>query len=200
MFLHIAKIYKPFEFDNAYNEFRNRYPEAAHFLDERDSLDRWTRAYCSKTRYNIMTTNGVESINARLLEERKLPIIALLDSLQKLASCRLEFDVRDRGHSAIVDLESKRCTCRVFDIDRIPCAHAIAASWLAKIDIYDLCSEYYSTMSWCMDYSETVYPVPEENEWPRNINFPLVLPPLVKKRVGRRKQNRIPSIDEFSKK
>ncbi|XP_073037013.1 uncharacterized protein [Primulina eburnea] len=64
----------------------NRYPEAAQYLDERDSLDRWTRAYCPKTRYNIMTTNGVESINARLLEERKLPIIALLDSLQKLAS------------------------------------------------------------------------------------------------------------------
>ncbi|XP_073037446.1 uncharacterized protein [Primulina eburnea] len=111
----------------------------------------------------------------------------------------LEFDVRSRGHSAIVDLESKRCTCRVFDIDRIPCAHAITASWLAKIDLYDMCSEYYSTMSWCMGYSETVYPVPEENEWSRNINFPLVLPPLLEKKVGRRKQNRIPSIGEFSK-
>ncbi|XP_075475752.1 uncharacterized protein LOC142511124 [Primulina tabacum] len=239
MFLRIAKIYKGIEFDIAYNEFRNRYPEAAQYLDERDSIDRWTRAYCPKTHYNIMTTNGVESINARLLEERKLPIIALLDSLQKLTSSwfaryrhasiasnsnmtptiegilrskftdaqgmqvfelgRLEFDVRSRGHSAIVDLESKRCTCRVFDIDRIPCAHAIAASGLAKIDLYDTCSEYYSTMSWCMAYSETVYPVPEENEWPRNINFPFVLPPLLEKRVGRRKQNRIPSIGEFSK-
>ncbi|XP_075483807.1 uncharacterized protein LOC142523961 [Primulina tabacum] len=218
---------------------RNRYPEAAQYLDERDSLDRWTRAYCPKTRYNIMTTNGVESINARLLEERKLPIIALLDSLQKLASSwfacyrhtsiasntnltptiegilrsrftdaqgmqvfelgRMQFDVRSRGHSAIVDLESKRCTCRVFDIDRIPCAHAIAASWLANIDLYDMCSQYYSTMSWCMAYSETVYLVPKENEWPRNINFPLVLPPLLEKRVGRRKQNRFPSIGEFSK-
>ncbi|XP_073051315.1 uncharacterized protein [Primulina eburnea] len=148
MFLHIAKIYKTFEFDIAYNEFRNRYPEAAQYLDERDSLDRWTRAYCPKTRYNIMTTNWVESINARLLEEKKLPIIALLDSLQRLASSwfaryrhasiasninltptiegilrsrftdaqgmqvfelgRMEFDVRSRGHSAIVDLESKR--------------------------------------------------------------------------------------------
>ncbi|XP_075478800.1 uncharacterized protein LOC142519650 [Primulina tabacum] len=239
MFLHIAKIYKTFEFDIAYNDFRNRYPEAAQYLDERESLDRWTRAYCPKTSYNIMTTNGVESINARLLEERKLPIIALLDSLQKLASswfaryrhasiasntnltptiegnlrsrftdaqgmqffelgC-LEFDVRSRGHSAIVDLESKRCTCRVFDIDRISCAHAIAASWLAKIDLYDMCSEYYFTMSWCMAYSETVYPVPEENEWPHNINFPLVLPHLLEKRVGTRKQNRIPLIGEFSK-
>ncbi|XP_073045810.1 uncharacterized protein [Primulina eburnea] len=86
MFLRIAKIYKTFEFDIAYNDFRNRYPEAAQYLDERHSLDRWTRVYCPKTRYNIMTTNGVESINARLLEERKLPIISLLDSLQKLAS------------------------------------------------------------------------------------------------------------------
>ncbi|XP_073037045.1 uncharacterized protein [Primulina eburnea] len=211
---------------------RNIWMRETHLID---GLER----YCPKTHYNIMTTNGVESINARLLEERKLPIIALLDSLQRLASSwfaryrhvsiasntnltptiegilrsrftdaqgmqvfelgRMEFDVRSRGHSAIVDLESKRCTCRVFDIDRIPCAHAIAASWLANIDLYDMCSRYYSTMSWCMADSETVYPVPEENEWPRNINFPLVLPPLLEKRVGRRKQNRFPSIGEFSK-
>ncbi|XP_073120890.1 uncharacterized protein [Henckelia pumila] len=239
LFLQIAKIYKQNEFDIAYSDFRKRYPEAAQFLDERDTLDRWTRAYCPNTRYNIMTTNGVESINARLLEERKLPIISLLDSLQRLTSSwfvryrnasvaantnltptiegilrsrftdaqgmqvfelgRLEFDVRSGRHSAIVDLESKRCTCRVFDIDRVPCSHAIAASWLAKIDLYQLCSEYYSTMTWCMAYSETVYPVPEESEWPRNINFPVVLPPCLEKRVGRKKQKRIPSIGEFSK-
>ncbi|XP_073121248.1 uncharacterized protein [Henckelia pumila] len=84
MFLQIAKIYKQNEFDVAYSDFRKRYPEAAQFLDERDTLDRWTRAYCPNTRYNILTTNGVESINARLLEERKLPIISLLDSLQRL--------------------------------------------------------------------------------------------------------------------
>ncbi|XP_075507446.1 protein FAR-RED IMPAIRED RESPONSE 1-like [Primulina tabacum] len=79
MFLHIAKIYKHVEFDIVYNDFRMRYHEAAQFLDERDSLDRWTRAYCPKTCYNIMTTNGVDSINAILLEEMKLPIITLLD-------------------------------------------------------------------------------------------------------------------------
>ncbi|XP_073120813.1 uncharacterized protein [Henckelia pumila] len=86
LFLQIEKIYKQNKFDIAYSDFRKRYPEAAQFLDERDTLDRWTRAYCPNTRYNIMTTNGVESINARLLEERKLPIISLLDSLQRLAS------------------------------------------------------------------------------------------------------------------
>ncbi|KZV50246.1 hypothetical protein F511_03200 [Dorcoceras hygrometricum] len=33
-----------------------------------------------------MTTNGVESINARLRDERQLPIVALLESLQKLTT------------------------------------------------------------------------------------------------------------------
>ncbi|XP_073138078.1 uncharacterized protein [Henckelia pumila] len=239
IFLQIAKIYKQNKFDVAYSDFRKRYPEAAQFLDERDTLDRWTRAYCPNTRYNIMTTNGVESINARLLEERKLSITSLLDSLQRLTSSwfvryrnasiaantnltptiegilrsrftdaqgmkffklgRLEFDVWSGRHSAIVDLESKRCTCRVFDMDRFTCAHAIAASWLANIDLYQLCSEYYSMMTWFMAYSETVYPVLEESEWPRNIIFSVVLPPCVEKRVGRKKQNRIPWIGEFSR-
>ncbi|KZV15516.1 hypothetical protein F511_41119, partial [Dorcoceras hygrometricum] len=71
---------------------------------------------------------------------------------------RHEFEVRNSAHTPIVDLESKRCTCREFDIDRIPCSHAIAASCLSNFDFYSLCSEYYSVMLWSLAYADPIRP------------------------------------------
>ncbi|XP_073046153.1 uncharacterized protein [Primulina eburnea] len=237
MFMRLAKIYKQTDFDLEYEKFKKIYLDAAKFLDESDSFDRWTRAYSPRSRYNIMTTNGVESINARLREERQLPIIALLNSLQTLTTSwfsryrnasvasttnftptvesivrerfnigrgyqvyelgRLEFDVRSATNNEIVDLESKRCTCREFDIDKIPCSHAIAASYFCDVNFYSLCTEYYSVMIWSLAYSEPIYPVLNQNEWP--LDDLLVLLPVIKRRRGRKKQNRFPSVGEFGR-
>ncbi|XP_050111795.1 uncharacterized protein LOC126590369 [Malus sylvestris] len=43
---------------------------------------RWARAHFSGKRYNMMTTNIAESMNAKLKDARKLPIIALADHLR----------------------------------------------------------------------------------------------------------------------
>ncbi|XP_073314706.1 uncharacterized protein [Primulina huaijiensis] len=178
IFMRLAKIYKQIDFDLGYEKYKKIYLDAAKFLDESDSLDRWTRAYSPRSRYNIMTTNDVESINARLREERQLPIIALLNYLQTLTTSwfssyrnasivsttnftptvesilgekfnigrgyqvyglgRLEFNVRSATNSDIVDLESKRCTCREFDTNKIPCSHANAASYFCDVNFYSL--------------------------------------------------------------
>ncbi|XP_075475691.1 uncharacterized protein LOC142509635 [Primulina tabacum] len=82
----VNENYKQIDFDLEYEMFKKIYPNGATFLDESDSLDQWTRAYSPRSGYNIMTTNDVESINARLCEERQLPIIALLNSLQTLTA------------------------------------------------------------------------------------------------------------------
>ncbi|XP_075491026.1 uncharacterized protein LOC142529381 [Primulina tabacum] len=237
MFMQLAKIYKQTEFDLEYEKFKKIYPDAAKFLDESDLLDRWTRAYSPRSRYNIMTTNDVGSINVRLREERKLPIIALLNSLQTLTTSwfsryrnasvasitnftptvesilcerfnigrgyqvyelgHLEFDVRSATNSDLVDLESKRCTCREFDIDKIPCSHAIAASYFCDVNFYSLCFEYYYVMIWYLAYSEPIYHVLNQNEWP--LDDMLVLPHVIKRRRGRKKQNRFPSVGEFGR-
>ncbi|XP_073120772.1 uncharacterized protein [Henckelia pumila] len=186
-----------------------------------------------------MTTNGVESINSRLRYDRELPIISLLDALQKVTSgwftryrnaaneCttsvtpsvekilrerfilsqtmhveelnEMEYHVTGHGHNEIVDFGSKSCTCRVFDIDRIPCVHAIEASFKAKIGCYDLCSEYYSSNTWALAYAQTVYPVPEKCDWTVNNPEFHVLPPDLKIRRGRRTTNRIPFVGEFGR-
>ncbi|CAN6700687.1 unnamed protein product [Malus baccata var. baccata] len=45
---------------------------------------RWARAHFSGKRYNMMTTNIAESMNAKLKDARKLPIIALTDHLRSI--------------------------------------------------------------------------------------------------------------------
>ncbi|KZV45441.1 hypothetical protein F511_40351 [Dorcoceras hygrometricum] len=52
-------------------------------------------------------------------------------------------------------------------------------------------------MLWSLAYADPIYPVPDHNEWPRHDTF--VLPPVVKRRRGRKKLNRLPSIGEFSR-
>ena len=41
---------------------------------------------------------------------------------------KLEFEVKMCEEHVIVCLEKKTCTCKEFDIEEIPCIHAIAAA------------------------------------------------------------------------
>ncbi|XP_073152705.1 uncharacterized protein [Henckelia pumila] len=85
-FARIAHLYTSSEFDSQYADMKSRYPQLAAYLEEHTCFEKWCRSYCPSSRYNIMTTNGVESINSRLRYDRELPIISLLDALQKVTS------------------------------------------------------------------------------------------------------------------
>ncbi|TMX04588.1 hypothetical protein EJD97_007067 [Solanum chilense] len=38
-----------------------------------------------------------------------------------------KFSVTGHGDVATVDLQRRTCTCKIFDLDKIPCPHAMAA-------------------------------------------------------------------------
>ncbi|XP_075521367.1 uncharacterized protein LOC142554590 [Primulina tabacum] len=173
------------------------YKNAHHeFLDENDSLDQWTRAYSPRSRYQnasiASTTNFTPTIESILRERYNFG-----RGYQVYELGRLQFDVRSATNSDIGDLESKRCTFREFEIDKIPCSHEIAASYFCDVNFYSLCSEYYSVMIWSLAYSETIYHVLNQNEWP--VDDMLVLPPVIKRIRGRKKQNRFSSVREFGR-
>lgn len=191
-----------------------------------------------------MTTNGVESINARLKMERELPILALLDAILKVVSfwfnkhrnvvemamhrttltqfayqvvwnnftlsqClkstqleKFKYLVSGGKIDEIVDFCEYSCSCKRFQLDKLPCAHAIAAMDQAKLTIFELFSPFY-TWSMCYSaYADTLYQVPHSREWiiPDDISNIVVLPQNVEKRWGRAKSQRIPSVGEFQRK
>ncbi|KAK4854861.1 hypothetical protein QYF36_001975 [Acer negundo] len=47
-------------------------------------VDKFTRAYCSKNRYRMMSTQIVESMNSILLDLRKRPIAALTEQIRDM--------------------------------------------------------------------------------------------------------------------
>ncbi|KAK2646235.1 hypothetical protein Ddye_021430 [Dipteronia dyeriana] len=55
--------------------------------------------------------------------------------------------VKDGKHDGLVDIEHRMCTCRNWDLDQLPCDHAIAVARFTKTNFNSLCHEYYNT-SW----------------------------------------------------
>ncbi|XP_019057484.1 PREDICTED: uncharacterized protein LOC109116471 [Tarenaya hassleriana] len=134
---------------------------------------------------DICLGKTVEWFNRHLLEagradesQKLTPIIykelheryerACTFDVQELNRVTDEFEVRDdKSRRHLVNLGERTCGCRMFDVDRYPCSHAIAAAhMIGKGDmIYDLCSEYYTRDTWHMAYQETVYPVSDYCDW-----------------------------------
>jgi hypothetical protein len=87
----------------------------------------------------------------------------------------------------IVDFSENSCTCREFQLNRMPCVHATRAACLRGTSLYDLCSPYYTSVYWMGAYSETIYPVSREVDWvvPNEITSTPILPPVVRRPPGR---------------
>ncbi|XP_062111906.1 uncharacterized protein LOC133823254 [Humulus lupulus] len=114
---------------------------------------------------------------------------------------QFEYEVTGKENDAIIDLGQRQCSCRVFDLDQLPCVHALSSYEQAGIEVYDLCSNYYKLETWALAYVDTIYPVPQQEDW--DINevkvLPKVLPPNVQIKRGRAKLKRIPSVGEGKK-
>ncbi|XP_015158941.1 uncharacterized protein [Solanum tuberosum] len=81
-----------------------------------------------------------------------------------------KFSVTGHGDVATVDLQRRICTCRIFDLDKIPCPHAMAAlraQYGADFgnQIYEYSSPYYSVEKYIVTYCEKIHPVPPEDSW-----------------------------------
>ncbi|GKD44768.1 transposase, MuDR, MULE transposase domain protein, partial [Tanacetum coccineum] len=71
---------------------RNEFPLAFHVVVQPDAYhklieagpQRWSRAHCLLIRYNYMTSNSVESVNACSILNRKLPITMLTETYREM--------------------------------------------------------------------------------------------------------------------
>ena len=69
-----------------------------------------------------------------------------------------EFNVKYVGISDQVNLQTRSCICRMFDLDHIPCAHAIAACRCGNISCYTMCFQYYMKNLLISSYLNSIYP------------------------------------------
>ncbi|XP_062102908.1 uncharacterized protein LOC133813891 [Humulus lupulus] len=101
----------------------------------------------------------------------------------------------------VVDLEQHMCTCNEFQLEGIPCAHAIATIESKYLDKYKFCSNWYKNSVLKQTYAGSINPLPDKVDWsvPDEIKGDSMKAPKFKVKQGRPKKKRIPSTGEFPK-
>lgn len=79
-----CKAYTAEEFDRAISDIRVYRNGTAYNKLLEAGFDKWSRAHCTGNRYNYMTSNSAESINALTRDVRKVPITMLMEWYRKL--------------------------------------------------------------------------------------------------------------------
>ncbi|XP_059298071.1 uncharacterized protein LOC132050718 [Lycium ferocissimum] len=114
-------------------------------------------------------------------------------------STEFVYTVHDGGRRFILDLSSKTCSCRMFQLDEIPCPHAWAVIKKKNLVAEDYCSDLFKPATVLKTYDIPVDPLPDEREWniPNHILEDVVLPPRYKRPPGRPKKRRDKPLSEL---
>ncbi|XP_020272593.1 uncharacterized protein LOC109847765 [Asparagus officinalis] len=90
-----------------------------------------------------------------------------------------------------IDLENRTCTCRAWDVTRIPCLHACAVIIYMKRDVYQYCDWFMSVETFKKSYDEILYPIPDYEKRSVPKDEIQILLPITTKRRGRNRTRRI---------
>ncbi|XP_074265891.1 uncharacterized protein LOC141588344 [Silene latifolia] len=141
------------------------------------------------TRQHVADSWPDEGICPNIMNELK---VLKKDSRTCLAyrSGRGEFEVHDgRTTKLHVSLNKRTCACGLWEINGIPCKHAIRAILSAKRDPVDYVSEWYSVRRYKEAYGMSINPIPDSEQWPM-FDVPCLEPPTLRRSIGRPSRNR----------
>lgn len=98
----------------------------------------------------------------------------------------------------VVNMKDKKCTCRRYDLEKIPCAHAIAAGEKRKVSRISMCHSYYHKSYLCNAYANAIMPRDFGKPVPDDVATKICLPPEARQQPGRPKKSRIKSSLEIA--
>ncbi|GKB18469.1 hypothetical protein Tco_0852392 [Tanacetum coccineum] len=100
-----------------------------------------------------------------------------------------EFEVRKLNAGFGVNLETHKCTCRLWDLTGIPCIHGVAAYAYLMKDPAEGVSDFYSKTAWQNYYISFIKPVSGQSMWVKT-GLPPPMPPKKRVMPGRPKRKR----------
>ncbi|XP_047264102.1 uncharacterized protein LOC124896572 [Capsicum annuum] len=88
--------------------------------------------------------------------------------------------IDETGKRNIVCMREKKCSCLQFQVDDIPCPHAMAVLTYMHMDLQSYCVLYYTIENFLKVYELPVIPFPDETVWyiPADMSANIVLPPI----------------------
>lgn len=156
----------------------------------REKLGRWFNSRRDDAlRLTTAHSRGVEYILAIRSHYAESMIVERIDNW-----C---FHVKGGKRDCNVDLEHRTCSCGVYNIEKIPCSHVIAAAAEANVQMsYYVCSTH-SKNSLYSTYAHPIYP---KSGCDSEVKKQPCLPPVDKIPPGRKKKSRWQSWLEMSRK
>ncbi|CAI9265615.1 unnamed protein product [Lactuca saligna] len=111
------------------------------------------------------------------------------------------FEARNGLEGYVVNLQSRVCICKLWDISGIPCVHAQCAILFTGQDPVHFISEWFNVDRFKAIYANNILHVNGRNLWPRT-SYIKPLPPLARRMLGRptlkRKRHVTESQDKYS--
>ena len=106
------------------------------------------------------------------------------------------FEVRNGSKAFKVDEQHRTCTCRLWQLSGLPCAHAIAVIFKLNRRVEDYVPGCFRKQSFYSAYHQYLTPVGGMDFWPDCSEMSRVLPPKPKKMPGRPRKKRIRAAHE----
>ena len=100
-----------------------------------------------------------------------------------------ELEVRSGNEAFGVNITTRKCMCRMWELSGIPCIHAVAAYAHLGRNPEEGVHEWYSQERWFQAYQFSIRPVYGSTMWKRTRD-PILLPPLIRRMPGRPKKKR----------
>ncbi|XP_047257520.1 uncharacterized protein LOC124889601 [Capsicum annuum] len=101
------------------------------------------------------------------------------------------YSIYEYGRIYVVDLDANKCNCCRFQIDEIPCLHAIAVLKSKHITKFcPWCFDYYKSAILVKTYEVPVVPMPDKKDWHvlKCVEEEKSIPPKYKRPPGRPKK------------
>nr|KAJ0199934.1 hypothetical protein LSAT_V11C600318210 [Lactuca sativa] len=217
LFWRFVKAYKRNVFEELWYRFSSTRPQVAAYLSEIPPA-KWNRAYSLSKRYDYMTLNSAESMNALSVDARKMPRIPLLEFFPLLLQeWWKRSTVLTEWAEKVVSKNEERTTgwsvsgvsdaiYQVHDFKHggiegtgLACVHVIMIlKHLKKTNFGHLAIDAYKMGTYRSTYEEPIYPLLELCDWEIPTEMMAVKPPIIDThQAGRpRNRNRIPSQGE----
>ncbi|XP_057439600.1 uncharacterized protein LOC130731350 [Lotus japonicus] len=98
-------------------------------------------------------------------EKRILEAIADAHCYQVLRANEVEFEIVSTERTNIVDIRSRECSCRRWQLYGLPCAHAAAALISCGHNAHMFAEPCFTVQSYRMAYSQIIIPIPDRSQW-----------------------------------
>ncbi|CAN0892831.1 hypothetical protein LINGRAHAP2_LOCUS17797 [Linum grandiflorum] len=154
------------------------------FNERRETSAQWT---------SILVPSAERSVAGALERARNYKVLRANDS---------EFEVISHEGQNTVDIRNRCCLCRGWQINGLPCAHAVAALLSCRQNVHRFTESCFTVANYRKTYTETIHPIPDKSMWnelsdadPNTVEEYVINPPKSLRPPGRPRKKRVRAED-----